>query len=130
MSRHLVSDIMRTDIVTLTPATPIRRAVALLVEGEAAAAPVLSEDGGLAGLLTQKDCFRPALHAGYYRDWTGNVADHMTAEVVTVDAGEDVMHAAEMFLDLPHRAFPVLKDKRVVGLLDRADVLAHMVREG
>ena len=36
---------------------------AALAEARAAAAPVIGDDGDLVGILAQKDCFRPALHA-------------------------------------------------------------------
>ncbi|SFD84859.1 CBS domain-containing protein [Roseivivax sediminis] len=121
---------MQGDIVTVTPDTPIRRAVALLVERELPAAPVLSDDSALIGILTQKDCFRPALHASYYQEWKGTVADHMTRGAVTVEAGDDLMRAAEMFLEHPHRVLPVVEDDTLVGLLDRARVLSLLVRRG
>ncbi|MBF9033673.1 CBS domain-containing protein [Rhodobacterales bacterium HKCCE2091] len=130
MTTHRVRDIMRTEMVTLTAETPIRRAVALLVEHRAAAAPVTADHGRLDGLLTQKDCFRPALNAGYYQEWKGTVGDHMTRDVVTVAAEDEVMSAAEMFLAHPHRLFPVLDDARLAGILHRADVLAFLSREG
>ena len=130
MTQYLVRSIMRADPPTLTAETPIRRAVAVLVDAKTPAAPVLGDDGWLIGILTQKDCFRPALHASYHREWTGRVADHMSREVVSVEAGDEVIRVAEMFLDQPHRVFPVLDGARVVGLLRRSDVLALLTRIG
>ncbi len=129
MTTYRIAEIMRKDVQTVTSDTPIRRAVALLVEARAAAAPVI-DDGWLAGILSQKDCFRPALHASYYREWTGRVADHMTRDVVSVDANDDVMHVAQMFLDYPHRVFPVLDGTSFAGLVHRSDVLALLSRIG
>lgn len=130
MTAYRMAAIMRTGFPTLTPDTPIRQAVARLVDGRAAAAPVLTDDGSLAGILTQKDCFRPVLHASYHREWTGRVADHMTREVVCVETQDDVIHVAEMFLIHPHRVFPVSNGARVAGLVHRSDVLALLIRLG
>ncbi|WGH78562.1 CBS domain-containing protein [Jannaschia ovalis] len=130
MTEYRVGAIMRRDIPTLSPETPIRRAVAVLVDARAAAAPVLGEDGHLVGILTQKDCFRPALHASYHREWTGRVADHMSQNVIAVDSEDEVIRVAEMFMEHPHRVFPVLEGGRVAGLLHRADVLALLARFG
>mgnify|MGYP001600747011 CR=1 FL=1 len=130
MTEYTIGAIMRRDITMLTEDTPIRRAVAVLVDARAAAAPVLGDDGRLIGILTQKDCFRPALHASYHREWTGRVADHMSREVVSVDIGDDVIRVAEMFLDHPHRVFPVLDGGAVAGLVHRSDVLALLTRIG
>ena len=108
----------------------IRRAVALLVEARAAAAPVIADDGRLVGILTQKDCFGPALHASYYQEWRGRVSDHVTSDVVTVDVQDEVIHVAEMFLDCPHRVFPVRNGASVAGVVHRSDVLALLARMG
>lgn len=130
MTEYRVGAIMRRDNPTLTAEMPIRRAAALLVEARAAAAAVLGDDGRLAGILTQKDCFRPALHASYHREWTGQVGAQMSPEVIAVDVDDEVIRVAEMFLDHPHRVFPVTQGDRVVGMLDRTDVLALLLRFG
>jgi CBS domain-containing protein len=130
MTAYLVREIVRRDTVILSPATPIRRAAAALVDARAAAAPVVDDEGRLVGILSQKDCFRPALHASYHREWTGRVADHMSPEVVAVDVEEEVIRAAEMFLAHPHRVFPVLNSDQVDGLLYRSDVLRFLVHLG
>jgi CBS domain-containing protein len=130
MTAYLVREIVRKDIPVLTPDTPIRRAAAVLVDTRSAAAPVIDDDGGLIGLLSQKDCFRTALHASYHREWKGNVADQMTRSVVTVDIEEEIIRTAEMFLEHAHRVFPVLQSGRVEGLIYRSDVLAFLMQHG
>lgn len=130
MTAYRIGAIMRRESPALAPDTPIRQAVAQMVEARAAAAAVLAADGRLAGILTQKDCFRPALHASYYQEWSGTVADHMSTEVVTVDAGDDVIRVAEMFMSFPHRVFPVLEEGQLAGMLYRSDVLALLIRIG
>jgi CBS domain-containing protein len=127
---HRITSIMRRDVQTLAPGTPMRQAISILLDAHAAAAPVLGEDGQLVGILTQKDCFRPALHASYHQEWTGRVADEMSLNVVTVDASDDVIRVAEMFLSHPHRAFPVVEGTQVLGMAHRSDVLTFMLREG
>jgi len=130
MIEHRITSIMRRDLQTLAPETPIRQAISILLEARAAAAPVLGEDGQLVGILTQKDCFRPALHASYHQEWTGRVDDQMSPNVITVDASDDVIRVAEMFLSHSHRVFPVLEGTQVIGMAHRSDVLTFMLREG
>ena len=130
MTEYRVGSIMRTNGPTLAPDTPIRRAVALLVEARTAAAVVCDDNGQLLGVLTQKDCFQPALHASYYQEWTGRVLDYMTREAVSVDADDEVITVAEMFMAYPHRVFPVRNGATVAGLIHRSDVLALLLRIG
>jgi CBS domain-containing protein len=130
MTAYSVREIVRRDTPFLSSETPIRRAAAILVDAKVAAAPVVGDDGELIGILSQRDCFRPALQASYHREWTGRVADHMSRDVVTIDIEDEVIGAAEMFLSHPHRVLPVLKAGQVVGLLHRSDVLALLIQLG
>lgn len=128
MTAFTIAALVRADAPRLSPDTPIRRAAAVLVETRSAAAPVLGDDGALLGLLSQKDCFRTALHASYHREWTGRVAEHMSRDVVTLETETEVIRAAEMFLTHPHRVFPAMQGPRVVGLLYRSDLLGFLLR--
>ncbi|MCC1493708.1 CBS domain-containing protein [Cognatishimia sp. F0-27] len=130
MTMARIAAVMRREFPVLTPETPIRGAAALLVETRNAAAPVVGDDNRLAGFLTQKDCFRSALHASYYREWTGRVADHMSREVIAVAPDDDLIKVAGMFLSHPHRVFPVCDAGQAVGLVHRSDVLAELIRLG
>ena len=130
MTEYRIRAIMRTDIPTMSRETPIRRAVAALIDAKAAAALVLSEGGSLDGILTQKDCFEPALHASYHREWRGQVADFMSPDVITVDIDDEVIRVAEMFLKHPHRIFAVLDGSAAVGLVHRSDVLRLLTSFG
>ncbi|MRX49478.1 CBS domain-containing protein [Paracoccus sp. S-4012] len=111
----------------LSPETQIREAAQRLVDGGLAALPVLDDAGRLVGILTQKDCFVPAVSASYYRTWKGAVADHMAREVQTLEAGTEIVEAARVFAESPHRVLVVMHEGAVAGMLDRSDVLAAVL---
>jgi len=125
-----IEAVMQTDIVRLTPDMPIREAVARLVETESAAAPVVDETDTLVGILSQKDCFRSALNASYYQQWSGTVAEYFTSDVETIEASTDFVTAAEMFLEKPYRTYPVVRGGQLVGILARSDLLAAFLKYG
>ena len=122
-----ISTIMQSEFLALDPSMPIRQAAGLLQSSGEETAPVLDAAGELVGVLTQKDCFRPALQASYYQQWRGTVGDQMSTPVKTISAAADIVAAAEMFLAEPHRALPVVDSGRVVGVLNRRDVLARLL---
>lgn len=130
MIHDRIDAVMQTEFLRLRPATPIREAVAALVENRTSAAPVIEDSGSLVGILTQKDCFRSALNASYYQQWSGKVADFMSREARTLEADADFVTAAEIFLDLPFRSFPVMHRGSVVGMLNRRDLLIGFLRLG
>jgi CBS-domain-containing membrane protein len=130
MTEERIDSVMQKDVIRLTPEMAVRDAVAALVNKRAQLASVLDNTGTLIGVITQKDCFRSALNASYYRQWRGSVKDYMTTEVETLDAATDFVTAAQAFLDKPYRAYPVLRDGELVGVLRRTDLLAAFLHFG
>ena len=130
MTEERIDSVMQKDVIRLTPEMAVRDAVAALVNKRAQIASVLDDTGTLIGVITQRDCFRSALNASYYRQWRGSVKDYMTTEVETLDASTDFVTAAQAFLDKPYRAYPVLREGELVGVLGRTDLLAAFLHFG
>jgi CBS domain-containing protein len=125
-----IDTLVAAEPLTLRPDTPIRRAAAQLAQTETAAAPVTDDGGSLLGILTQKDCFRPALQASYYQEWKGSVGDFMSTDPVTLRLGTDLVTAAEAFVEHPYRSLPVLDGDRLAGMLRREDVFRALIQSG
>ncbi len=121
-----VGDCMKIDLVTLAPEVEIVRAVAKLLDNKVSGACVLDSTGALVGVLSKRDCLKAALSAAYYKQWGGMVADYMSPNPVTLDAGLDLVDAAEAMIASAFRRFPVLRDGRFVGQISRTDVLAAL----
>jgi CBS domain-containing protein len=119
-----VRDFMRTDVFTLLPETNIMRAIFLLGEEDLSGVPVVDADGRLRGILTERDCIRTALQAGYHDEVTGSVAEFMTSgPITTVGPDDSLIDVAELFASSPFRRCPVVSDGRLVGLICRRDVM-------
>lgn len=121
-----VSDYMARDLVTLSPDDEINAAMHTLLRRRISGAPVVDAKGALVGVLSKKDCLRAAIEASYYRAWGTTVAQHMTRDVQTMEAGTDILTAAKAFVASPYRRFPVMQGGRLVGQISRADVLRAM----
>ncbi len=118
-----VRDYMSGRLVTFHPSTDVMDAIHALVENRIAGAPVVDDHGNLVGMLSELDCMKVALSAGYYSELGGPVADYMTANAVTVDADMSIIDLAQQFLDSGFRRYPVVADNRLVGQISRRDVL-------
>ena len=119
----LVRDYMAGQLVTFKPDTDVMEAIHELLHHRIAGAPVVNDQGDLVGMLSELDCMKVALNAGYYGDWGGPVADYMTHGVESVDAEMNIVDLAQKFLDSGFRRFPVLHDNRLVGQISRRDAL-------
>ena len=119
----LVRDYMAGSIVSFKPEMDVLDAIHELVRHRIAGAPVVNDQGELVGMLSELDCLKVSLNAGYYGDWGGPVADYMTPDVETVDADMNIVDLAQKFVDCGFRRFPVLRNNRLVGQISRRDVL-------
>jgi CBS domain-containing protein len=118
-----VRDFMAGRLTTFNPDMDVLDAIHELVQHRIAGAPVVNDQGELVGMLSELDCLKVALNAGYYGDWGGPVSDYMTPNVETVDAEMNIIDLAQKFLDSGFRRFPVLQGNRLVGQISRRDVM-------
>jgi CBS domain-containing protein len=119
----LVKDYMARTLVTFKPDTPVLDAVHVLVKNRIAGAPVVDDEGNLLGMLSELDCMRVALQAGYHGDYGGPVRDYMSEGVKTVSMEMSIVDLAQVFIDQHYRRFPVTDNNRLVGQISRRDVL-------
>lgn len=122
----LVKDHMATQVVTLHPDMEILRAAHVLIGSDVSGAPVLDQHGRLVGVLTERDCLKVVLHAGYHGEPGGLVRDYMTSEPVSVNPDNTILELAERFIEGGYRRYPVLDGGRLVGLISRRDVMRAM----
>ena len=119
----LVKDYMSRTLVTFKPDMSVLDAVHKLVEHRIAGAPVVDDAGNLIGMLSELDCLKVVLQAGYHGEYGGPVSDYMSANVQTVNAEMSIIDLAQLFLESHFRRFPVTDRNRLVGQISRRDVL-------
>lgn len=119
---------MSTQVVTLHPDMDILEAVQILADRGIPGAPVVDDLGNIVGLLAEKDCLEAVLKATYHEEWGGRVAEYMQTRVRTIDAGLGIIDAAQLFVETSLRGFPVVDNQRIVGQLNRSDLLKALIR--
>ena len=122
-----VKDFMSAAVVTFTPDMEIMEAVRLLVEKGISGAPVVDQHGNLVGMLTEHDCIKVVLNAGYYGDLGGEVAEFMHPHVETIDVDASILDVAEKFIANEYRRYPVVDENRLAGQISRHDVLKALM---
>lgn len=117
------ADYMAASLVTFSPETPVLDAIHTLLENRISGAPVLDAQGNIVGMLSEQDCLKIALSAGYHGELGGRVSEYMASDIETVDAGMNIIDLAQKFLSTHYRRFPVMDGNRLVGQVSRRDVL-------
>ncbi len=117
----LIRDVIDLHFTALTPEMSIQQATDLMVKEKRTGAPVV-EERRLVGILSEKDCLKNFLVNAYHKSVGATVADYMTRNVVTVSSTNDIVTAAQVFLDHEFRRLPVVDDDELVGVVTRLDI--------
>ncbi|MEM9353034.1 MAG: CBS domain-containing protein [Planctomycetota bacterium] len=114
------SDIMTPNVLTIGADATIREAIDLLIQEGISGLPVVDTNGCLIGIVTEFALLAIAYDRNVCEE---SVSDHMTREVLTVEADEPVNKVADLCIVNRVRRVPVLEGGRLAGLISRRDVL-------
>ena len=123
-----VWDHMQAQVVTVGPETEITRVVRLLVDKDISGVVVVDSDGGVVGIVTERDCIATMTHSGYFDELGGPVSEFMSAPVETVSPNDNLIDVAVRLIESKYRRFPVVRHDRLVGIISRRDVLRALVK--
>jgi len=122
----LVKDYMSESVTSFKPEDNLVEALRQLVKKNHSGAPVLDNEGRLVGMLSEIDCLKEALMDGYFQSASDRVADHMTKEVDFVQASDNILVLADIFIG-GRRRVPVLEDGVLVGIITRQDFARALI---
>ncbi|GGS83297.1 CBS domain-containing protein [Nonomuraea spiralis] len=147
--RMTVADVMTTEVVTVTAATPFRDIAEALVTGGVSAVPVIDDDHHVLGVVSEADLlrkeefreqfcregYRPPLrarlrHPGARRKAGGDTAaELMTSPAVTITAGAAAVEAARLMDAHDVRRLAVVDyNGRLEGIVSRRDLVRLFLR--
>ena len=113
-------DVMSQVVISVSPDDSLSEAMEIIVENQVSGLPVIGPDGRLAGIISEMDRIK-------IRDLDlsddARVADHMTHGVITVDEKSNLNQIAELLVRTGVRRLPVVSNGRVVGIVNRRDLV-------
>jgi len=117
------ADVMKTNVITITPDATILHATRTMLENKINALPVLENDK-LIGILTSSDLLRFIIKMYQSLDKKVIVADYMTDEVVTVTRQTTLLEAHTLMGANHIRSLPVIESGKIIGLVTRTDLMS------
>jgi CBS domain-containing protein len=118
-----VGDVMTRNLLTVDPATELRKAAEQMSDRGVGAILVLSGES-VSGILTERDVLR-AVATGPVEGT--HVAAWMTRDPETVDIGESTGQAAAIMIHGGFRHLPVVDGGRPVGIVSIRDLMRVVV---
>jgi CBS domain-containing protein len=132
-------DVMSRPVTTVREYDSIKTAAATLAERGFTAAPVVDEDNILVGIVTEADLIRDAVprrprSTGHYRERPSGapptlVSQVMSKKVRTAAPDTDCADIAKTMLSHNLRAVPITRNRVVVGIVTRRDLLHGLARD-
>ena len=137
-----VKDVMSTDIKHISPGMNAKEALKMLIETGMSGFPVIDSDNNLVGVFTEREILKAILPV-YVKD-VGTfiyvddskselkkiaslekfkVSELMRKDVPTIDAEASLTEASRIMLTKSERRIVVIKNKKPVGVITRADVV-------
>jgi len=144
-----VKEIMTKDVTSISPEMNAKEALNLLLKMQISGLPIIDEKNKLVGMFTEKDILRnilpsyiekvgrfvyednPKVIRKKFQDLKDlSVSKLMRKDVVTVEEDTSLCEVARLMLTQKVRRIPVLnKEKKVVGIVAREDIVRAYIRE-
>ena len=116
-----VRDLMNSSVVSITPGESAALAARLLSRHNVGALPVCGEDGGLRGIVTDRDIVLRCVAAEEDPAQTP-VKDIMTRNCAVVSPDDDAREASRLMAAKQVRRLPVTEENKVVGMVSLGDL--------
>jgi CBS domain-containing protein len=136
-------DVMVREVVTVGPDTDVTKAVALLVEHDISALPVVDADDNLIGILSEADLLeREELDAEHHHPWWletlmpastlakefakahgKKVSELMSTDVITASEDTPVPEIAALLERHRIKRVPIVSDGKVIGIVSRSNLI-------
>jgi CBS domain-containing protein len=122
-----VGDLMTKSVVVCAPGDSISRVWANMIEFGLTGLPVVNAKQEVLGMVTREDVTKRGYarierEVGVRRPPT-TVQRIMSTPAITVDEGESIKRAAKIFMERNIGRVPVVRNNRLVGIIDRFDVI-------
>lgn len=134
LPRLTVRDIMSQDVRPVTPATPVREAVDIMVRKRLRALPVIGEKEEVLGVISERDIMRglmPRAPRGGEKGGSAGgdeltVRDVMTRSVLCVSEDLGLEEAANLMINKDVEQLPVTAEGKLTGFVTRGDLIRKL----
>lgn len=114
------------EIITVRPNDSVYVALQVLATYNVGALPVVSSEGGLVGIFSERDYARKVALKGLKSEST-EVHEVMSANVICADLTLSVLDCMELMSDKKVRHLPVMDQKQLIGILSIGDLVKAII---
>lgn len=116
-----VGQLMQDAVTTCTPRSDVSTIASMMTRRNLGSLPVVEQDGTLVGIVTEYDLLQAMIEGRDLRNISA--MGIMSTVPVTVTEDRTLVQVAELFQDRFLTRVPVVRNKKLVGILARRDLL-------
>lgn len=121
----LVKEMMKKKVVTVNDTDNVRTICKMLTKYKFSGFPVINKSGKLVGFISERDIISAVCKPNFI---SRTAKQLMTKKVRTLPEDSPVTHASKVFAQEKYRHIPIVRGKKVVGILTRKDIATHMMK--
>ena len=118
-------EVMTRNVATVREDASIYEAMSILISEGVTGLPVVSRDGSLIGIVTEKDMLTLLNNPGIDHVTAGHL---MTKKLICFDEGDDLTDINTCLKENNFRRVPILSHGKLVGIISRTDVMKAILR--
>lgn len=118
-----VRDYMRPRAVTFTVDMSLSTALDKVLNAINIGGPVVNDRNEVVGFLSEQDLLNRLVQVSYHCQDTHTVGDCMRADAFTISPEMSVIELANMMQEGKPKVYPVVENKKLVGIISRREVL-------
>ncbi|MBU3069865.1 CBS domain-containing protein [Aestuariicella sp. G3-2] len=127
MQSILVKDYMDPNTHAIQVTSNIRDAVESMLRNKVIGAPVVDSDHKLVGYVSEQDCMKEMLNNTFYCEEPPNITKVMSKAVLSATPDTSILEIAEKMLDRLPKNYPVIRDGKLIGIINRSHVLRALI---
>lgn len=122
-----IRDIMSRDAYYVEQQTSINDLIQGLSRHKLSGAPVADQYGNLIGFVSEQDVLPQLMQNAYYCNQPNSIESVMQTDVLSIKPTDSVMTLAKMMLDRKPKVYPVVEDRRIIGIVTRHQIAKALI---
>jgi CBS domain-containing protein len=118
--------ILTKNVIYVKKDTPIYQCLEMMVEHKISDIPVVEDDMNLVGVISDKDVLH--LYSADKEQEEKTVNDFITQPTIHFDESESLLIVCKFLAKNIFRRVPITSKGKLVGIISREDIIAHIVK--
>jgi len=126
-----VKDILATKgnaVIAVNPETGVLEALEIMAERNIGAILVLSPNGEIKGIFSERDFARKIILKGYSSD-TSKVREMMTTKIMCAELSTTIADCMSIMTNNHFRHLPIKENGKVIGIVSIGDAVKALIEE-